>query len=82
MVLRKAKSGTSLDDAMTEKARILVSLGDEPMGQGSVDSNEEIEKVWDLGPGEYDVRVVNRGTWLDKSRMYVIEVRSGRKWRF
>jgi len=55
---------------MTEKAQVVVSLGDEPMGQGDVDATEEPEKVWDLGPGEY---VVNRGTLLDKTRMYVMD---------
>ena len=41
----------------------VVSLGDEPMRRGGVDATEEPEKV----PGEY---VVNRGTRLDKTRMY------------
>ena len=43
----------------------MVSLGDEPMGQGDVDATEEPEKV----PGEF---VVNRSTRLDKTRMYVL----------
>lgn len=54
---------------MTQKAEVAVSLGEEPIGQG-IDDAEEPEKVWDLGPGEY---VVNRGTRLDKTRMYVMD---------
>jgi len=67
LVLRTAKPGTRFGQTMTEKAQVVVSLGAEPMGRGGDDATEEPEKVWDLGPGEY---VVNRGTRLDKTRMY------------
>jgi len=69
LVLRTVKPGTRFGHTMTQKAEVSVSLGEEPMGQG-VDDTEEPEKVWDLGPGEY---VVNRGTRLDKTRMYVMD---------
>ena len=70
LVLRTGKPGTRFGQTMTEKAQVVVSLGAEPMGQGDVDATEEPEKVWDLGAGEY---VVNRGTRLDKTRMYVMD---------
>ena len=70
LVLRTAKPGTRFGQTMTEKAQVVVSLGAEPMGRGGDDATEEPEKVWDLGPGEY---VVNRGTRLDKTRMYVMD---------
>lgn len=70
LVLRTGKPGTRFGQTMTEKAQVVVSLGDEPMGQDDVDATEEPEKVWDLGAGEY---VVNRGTRLDKTRMYVMD---------
>ena len=69
LVLRTVKPGMRFGQTLTQKAEVVVSLGEEPIGQG-VDDTEEPEKVWDLGPGEY---VVNRGTRLDKTRMYVMD---------
>lgn len=69
LVLRTVKPGMRFGQTMTQKAEVVVSLGEEPLGQGGNDT-EEPEKVWDLGPGEY---VVNRGTRLDKTRMYVMD---------
>ena len=69
LVLRTVKPGMRFGQTMTQKAEVVVSLGEEPIGQG-IDDGEEPEKVWDLSPGEY---VVNRGTRLDKTRMYVMD---------
>jgi len=69
LVLRTMKPGMRFGKIMTQKADVVVSLGEEPVGSGS-DDDEEPEKQWDLGPGEY---VVNRGTRLDKTRMYVMD---------
>mmetsp|Transcript_16858 Transcript_16858/g.37356 ORF Transcript_16858/g.37356 Transcript_16858/m.37356 type:complete len:277 (+) Transcript_16858:248-1078(+) len=64
-VIETSKPGMRFGNTLVERAEVIVSRGTEPLMPG-----EEPPPTFELGENEY---IVNRGTRVDKNRMYVMD---------
>ena len=64
-VIKTEKPGMRFGNTLVERAQVIVSKGPEPLMPG-----EDPPPTFELGENEY---IVNRGTKIDKNRMYVMD---------